>query len=149
MKRTSLESARCPVARSLAAIGDWWSLLIIRDAIDGVSRFGDFQRSLGISKCTLTARLKTLVSLEILKMTPVGTDSAYEHYHLTDKGRDLFMVVLSLRQWGEDHCFRRGEKHSILVDSKTGRRIRKMKIVAQNGRSLEPWAVSVQKAGAR
>jgi DNA-binding HxlR family transcriptional regulator len=149
MKRTSLESARCPVARSLAAIGDWWSLLIVRDAIDGVSRFGDFQKSLGISKCTLAARLKTLVSLGILRMAPVGTDSAYEQYHLTDKGRDLFMVVLSLRQWGEDHCFRQGERHSILVDSKTGRRIRNMKIVAQNGRSLEPSAVSVQKAGAR
>ena len=149
MKRTNLEAARCPVARSLAVIGDWWSLLIIRDALDGVSRFSEFQKSLGISKCTLAARLKNLVSLGILDLAPVDTDSAYERYHLTEKGRDLFMVVLSLRQWGEDHCFRRGEAHSVLIENKSGRRVRKLRLVSQSGRTLEPSAVSVRKAASR
>ena len=149
MKRTSLNEARCPVARSLAAIGDWWSLLIIRDALDGVSRFSEFQRNLGISRCILTARLKNLVSLGILRMTPVGTDGAYKEYQLTDKGRDLFIVVVSLRQWGENYCFRKGERHSILVENKTGQRVRKLELLSQNGRILEHATVSVQKTGSR
>lgn len=147
MKRTSLEEARCPVARSLAAIGDWWSLLIIRDALDGMSRFSQFQKSLGISRCTLAARLRNLVSLGILKMAPVTAKSAYQEYHLTEKGRDLFVVVVSLRQWGEDHCFRKGEKHSILTDNRTGQRVKRLELLSQNGRILEHSAVSVQKTG--
>ena len=149
MKRTNLEQAGCPVARSLAAIGDWWSLLIIRDALDGLSRFGQFQKSLGISRCTLTERLKNLVSLGILEMAPLGADSAYQEYHLTDKGRDLFLIVVSLRQWGEEYCFRKGEKHSILVDSKTGTRVKKLKLLSQSGQELEHSTVSVRKTTSR
>ena len=61
VKRTSLQDAECPVARSLDAIGDWWSLLIVRDAFDGIRRFGEFQRNLGMAKNILATRLRTLV----------------------------------------------------------------------------------------
>ena len=59
MKRTGFAKAECPVARALDAIGDWWSLLIVRDAFDGLRRFGEFQKNLGIAKGMLTTRMKT------------------------------------------------------------------------------------------
>ncbi|HUN49858.1 MAG TPA: helix-turn-helix domain-containing protein, partial [Candidatus Sulfotelmatobacter sp.] len=68
VKRTSLEAADCPIARSLDAIGDWWSLLIVRDAFLGLSRFGEFQRSLGLARNILAARLRTLVARDILRL---------------------------------------------------------------------------------
>jgi DNA-binding HxlR family transcriptional regulator len=146
MKRTSLKKAACPVARSLDAIGDWWSLLIIRDALDGISRFGQFQESLGISRCTLTVRLKNLVSLGILGMAPLAEHSAHREYYLTQKGRDLFSIIVSLRQWGEDHCYDKGEKHSILIDKITRQRVKRLELRSQNGRKLSPSAVTVHKA---
>src|ERR1700720_1265607 len=70
VKRTSFEGPECPVARSLESIGDWWSLLIIRDALLGARRFGEFQKSLGCAKNILTVRLRTLVDQGILKTGP-------------------------------------------------------------------------------
>jgi DNA-binding HxlR family transcriptional regulator len=145
MKRTSLEGARCPVARSLDAIGDWWSLLIIRDALDGVRRFGQFQKSLGISKGILTARLKRLLSLEILNTAPVADDGAYREYVLTQKGRDLFLVVVSLRQWGEDYCFERSETHSILIDNESRQPVERLVLRSKDGRILDQSSTNVQK----
>ncbi len=87
MKRTSLENDECPVARSLDALGDWWSLLIIRDALVGIRRFNEFQKSIGLAKNILTARLRTLVDRGILKTAPASDGSAYQEYVLTPKGR--------------------------------------------------------------
>ncbi|HUN97589.1 MAG TPA: helix-turn-helix domain-containing protein, partial [Bradyrhizobium sp.] len=101
VKRTSMADADCPVARALDVIGDWWSLLIVRDAFDGIRRFGDFQKNLGVSKGILASRLRDLVELGILATAPVSDDSAYQEYVLTEKGDDLFPVVVGLRQWGE------------------------------------------------
>ena len=98
MKRTALGRVECPVARALDEIGDWWSLLIIRDCFDGMRRFGEFQKNLGISKGILAARLKHLVAIGVLRTEPISDDGAFEEYVLTDKGRDLFLVNLSLRQ---------------------------------------------------
>src|SRR5262249_53577633 len=87
MRRTSLAHAECPIARALDAIGDWWSLLIIRDALLGLRRFGEFQRSLGLAKNILTVRLRALVDRGILEMAPASDGSAYQEYVLTPKGR--------------------------------------------------------------
>jgi DNA-binding HxlR family transcriptional regulator len=146
MKRTSLEHAPCPVARSLDAIGDWWSLLIIRDALDGLRRFSEFQKSLGISKGILTARLKNLVALGILEALPVGNEGGHRQYLLTDKGRDLFLVVVSLRQWGEDHCFGRGDRGSVLVDRASGRPVARLALRSPDGRVLDQAMTRVIKA---
>ena len=70
VKRTSHKKASCPVARPLDAIGDWWSLLIVRDAFDGLRRFGEFQSNLGLAKNILSSRLKSLVDHEILETVP-------------------------------------------------------------------------------
>ena len=96
MKRKSLEGNLCAVARSLEIIGDWWSLLIIRDALAGVRRFGEFQRSLGVAKNILTSRLKLLVAQGILEFAPDPAGGARQEYAPTEKGRALLPVLVGL-----------------------------------------------------
>jgi DNA-binding HxlR family transcriptional regulator len=124
------------------AIGDWWSLLIVRDAFDGSRRFGDFQRDLGVAKNILSARLRTLVAGGVLETVPAG---AYREYVLTEKGRALFPVIVALRQWGESHFFGPGEQHSELVDRKSGQRLPSLEIHAADGRTVEPEDTMVEK----
>jgi len=135
--RKSLKGDYCPSARSLDVIGDWWSLLIVRDAFDGLTRFGEFQKSLGIAKNILTERLRALVSRGILEAVPVGDSGARMEYRLTAMGRDLFPVMIALRQFGERHLFKPGEAHSELVDRETGLPVR-LDIRAPDGRSVGP-----------
>ena len=94
VKRKSLQGDYCPSARSLDVIGDWWSLLIVRDAFDGLTRFGEFQKSLGIAKNILSDRLRTLTERGILKVVPSPDGGAHQEYHLTAMGRGLFPVML-------------------------------------------------------
>jgi DNA-binding HxlR family transcriptional regulator len=136
VKRTSFECAECPIARSLDAIGDWWSLLIIRDALFGTRRFKEFQRSLGLAKNILTVRLRTLVDQGILKMTPASDGSAYQEYVLTPKGRGVFPILVALRQWSEEFDEHPEQIATILVDRDKGRPVRKLELHSQDGRLL-------------
>lgn len=105
----------CPLARTVDLVGDKWSLLVIRDAMDGVHSFTEFQRRTGIARNILTARLRKLTARGILTQRTAPSGRRQE-YHLTDAGRDLFTVVVTLRQWGERHAFAGGEPHSVLRD---------------------------------
>jgi DNA-binding HxlR family transcriptional regulator len=138
VKRTSHKDAGCPVARPLDAIGDWWSLLIIRDVFDGLHRFGEFQKNLGLAKNILSARLRNLVDHDILDTAPASDGSPYQEYVLTEKGRGLFPVLVALRQWGEDFFFARDEAHVLLVDRKRNMPVRRLELRAQDGRLLGP-----------
>ncbi|MGY3129338.1 DNA-binding HxlR family transcriptional regulator [Bradyrhizobium sp. USDA 4501] len=138
MKRTGFAKAECPVARALDAIGDWWSLLIVRDAFDGLRRFGDFQKNLGIAKGMLTTRLRTLIELGVLEQVAASDGSAYQEYVLTRRGHDLFPIVVSLRQWGEAHLFARGEPHSVLLDQ-AGQAVGQLVLPSKSGKPLG-WA---------
>lgn len=111
----------CPVARSLDVVGDRWSLLVLRDVFDGIHRFGDIQRSLGVARNILSTRLSHLVDENILATRPASDGSAYQEYVLTAKGESLFPIMVALRQWGERHLFERGERRSRLVDKATGK----------------------------
>ena len=113
----SHRQAECPVARTVDVIGDRWSLLIIRDAFDGIRRFSELQRNLGLAKNILAARLRELVAQGILEVVPAADGSAYHEYGLTAKGRELFIVIVALRKWGEAHLFEEGEPHSALLDT--------------------------------
>ncbi|HET6838438.1 MAG TPA: helix-turn-helix domain-containing protein [Bradyrhizobium sp.] len=135
VKRTSLEKAECPIARSLDVLGDWWSLLIIRDALLGIRRFGEFQKSIGLAKNILTVRLRGLVDHGILKTAPASDGSAYQEYVLTPKGRGVFPVLVALRQWSEEFSCENGVK-TLLVDRNKGRPVRKLEIRAEDGRLL-------------
>ncbi|HVX74965.1 MAG TPA: helix-turn-helix domain-containing protein [Bradyrhizobium sp.] len=136
MRRKSFAKADCPVARSLDAIGDWWSLLIIRDAFLGKRRFGEFQKSLGMAKNILAVRLRALVEDGILATAPASDGSAYQEYVLTPKGRGLFPILVALRQWSEEFepasCFA-----TLLVDREKRRPVRKLELRAQDGRLLD------------
>lgn len=145
VKRISLKDADCPVARSLDAIGDWWSLLIVRDAFDGVRRFGEFQKSLGISKGILTTRLHDLVTLGVLTVIPTYDSGAYRDYVLTPKGEALFPIIVGLRQWGEGHCYDSKERHSVLVDKEHNRPVAPLEVRSTNGSLLTPSDTVVRK----
>src|SRR5467141_2285579 len=136
VKRTSFENAGCPVARSLDALGDWWSLLIIRDAFLGLRRFGEFQKHLGCAKNILTVRLRALVDQDILTTAPASDGSAYQEYLLTPKGRGVFPILVALRQWSEEFDARPEEIATILVDKEKGRPVRKLELYSQDGRLL-------------
>src|ERR1700738_1471278 len=136
VKRTSFEKAECPIARSLDAIGDWWSLLIIRDAFLGIRRFSEFQKNIGLAKNILTVRLRTLVDQGILTTAPASDGSAYQEYVLTAKGRGVFPVLVALRQWSEEFSSEPGGFPTLLVDRNNGRPVRKLELRAANGRLL-------------
>lgn len=144
MKRTRLEDTFCPVARSLDIIGDWWSLLIVRDALGGIKRFGEFQKSLGIAKNMLTARLKLLVDEEILRTQPASDGSAWQEYVLTEKGRSLQTVLVALSQWGNAWLFTQGEPASVLIDTQSRRPLQKLALRAEDGRELQPEEVTLR-----
>jgi DNA-binding HxlR family transcriptional regulator len=137
VKRTSLEGNPCPIARTLDAIGDWWSLLIVRDALRGARRFGEFQKQLGLAKNILTVRLRTLVDRGILTTEPASDGSPYREYVLTEKGRGLFPILVALRQWSEEFDDRPEEITNLLVDRQNGQPVRKLRLCAEDGRELE------------
>jgi DNA-binding HxlR family transcriptional regulator len=101
VQRTSFEDLTCSVAQCLDVVGEWWSLLVVRDAFLGVTRFDDFQARLGISRNILTQRLNRLVEAGILKRVRYQEHPPRSEYKLTDKGRDLWHVVTAMRQWGD------------------------------------------------
>jgi DNA-binding HxlR family transcriptional regulator len=136
VQRTSLASADCPVARALDVIGDWWSLLIIRDALLGRRRFGEFQKSLGLAKNILTTRLRTLVDRGILKLAPASDGSAYQEYVPTPKGHGIFPILVALRQWSEEFDEHPEEIATLLVDRDSGRPVKKLELHASDGRML-------------
>jgi DNA-binding HxlR family transcriptional regulator len=145
VKRVSHKDSSCGVARPLDAIGDWWSLLIVRDAFDGLRRFGEFQKDLGLAKNILAARLRNLVAHGIMDTVPASDGSAYQEYVLTEKGRGLFPLLVALRQWGDEFFFEPGEAHVLLVDRKTGRPVRKLELRAQDGRIMGPQDTVVRR----
>jgi DNA-binding HxlR family transcriptional regulator len=101
VQRTSFEEMNCSVAQCLEVVGEWWSLLIVRDAFLGVSRFDDFQARLGISRNILNHRLNRLVDNGIFERVPYQDHPPRAEYRLTEKGRDLWHVVMAMRQWGD------------------------------------------------
>jgi DNA-binding HxlR family transcriptional regulator len=101
MERTSFAEMHCSIARTLEMVGEWWTLLIIRDAFLGLSRFEEFQASLGIARNVLTRRLSTLVQAGILERRRYQEHPERFEYHLTEAGRELFPVIVALLQWGD------------------------------------------------
>ncbi|MEV0125156.1 helix-turn-helix domain-containing protein [Streptomyces sp. NPDC050703] len=150
MPRTTTRTPRphwtdpdCPVARTLDLVGDRWSLLLIRDAMDGARSFTEFQRRTGIARNILTDRLRKLTAHALLTQRTAPSGRRRE-YVLTDAGHDLFPVILTLRQWGERHAFAPGETHSTLVDEH-GTPIPHIQPTTTNGTPLNTHTTHVQK----
>ena len=104
MERKSFAAFDCSVAQCLEVVGEWWSMLIVRDAFLGVTRFDEFQSRLGISRNILQERLSRLVDAGVLVRVPYSTHPPRHDYRLTDKGRDLWPVLTAMRQWGDQHA---------------------------------------------
>ena len=137
MRRTCLKGDACAIARTLDIIGDWWSLLIVRDAIAGRRRFGEFQRHLGMAKNILAARLKSLVEQDIMRAEPASDGSAYQEYVLTEKGKSLLPVLIALGQWGAQYTFASDERPPGAVDRKEHKPLRGIELKAEDGRTLQ------------
>jgi DNA-binding HxlR family transcriptional regulator len=136
MGRKRFANTNCGVGQALEAVGDWWSLMIVRDAFFGIRRFSDFAQSLGVAKNILTTRLDHLVAHGIFEKVDVGSKGTHFEYHLTDKGDALLPVLIALREWSDEWVFGRGHEPIIIQDHRTGRRVPKMRVLASDGRPL-------------
>jgi len=137
MKRLPLNEQPCPIARSLDIFGEWWGLMILRECFSGVTRFDNFQKNLGVSKNTLTARLGKMVERGVLKRVPVSPGALREHYKLTEMGKELHTVFVALRQWGDKWTFD-GAPPNAVVERKNGRIVAPIAVRSQSGRVLKP-----------
>lgn len=99
----------CPVARSLDQIGDWWTLLVVREVMYGLHQFNDIRKSLGISRAVLSERLKELTQNGILERSSDADDKRAAHYQLTEKGADLWPVIVAMLNWSNKHVLADGE----------------------------------------
>jgi DNA-binding HxlR family transcriptional regulator len=113
MERKSFADMDCSVAQCLEVVGEWWSMLIVRDAFLGVTRFEEFQRRLGISRNILQQRLATLVDAGVFVRVPYSEHPMRHDYRLTDKGRDLWPVLTAMRQWGDQYAAPLGPPISV------------------------------------
>ena len=135
MQRKSFGKMPCPIARSLERVGEWWSILIIRDALHGFTRFDQFQKSLNIAPNMLTRRLNALLAAGLLERRRYSDRPPRYEYILTEKGRDFRPVLITMTAWGNRHFAPEGAS-VLLVDKKTRRAADPMLVDRQSGRPL-------------
>ena len=119
MQRKSFGDMPCPIARSLERVGEWWSILILRDAFRGLTRFDQFQKSLDIAPNMLTRRLNALVESGLLERRRYSERPPRDEYVLTERGRDFRPVLWALLAWGNKHFAPEGAS-VVVVDTETG-----------------------------
>jgi DNA-binding HxlR family transcriptional regulator len=136
MQRTSFSDMNCPIARALDQVGEWWSLLIIRECTQGSTRFAEFQSALGIAKNVLASRLERLTELGILERFPLQERVNADGYRLTRKGEELYPILVALMQWGDRWATPSGKPSVALVEDKTGQPIEPVVVRAKDGHPL-------------
>lgn len=140
MVKNSFKHLCCPVARAMDVVGEWWSMLVLRDLMlaGGSRRFDQLVDGLGISRNVLTERLKRLEEEEIVRKTPVSDGAKRMEYNLTRKGWELMPVMIGLAQWFDR--WREDPEHSPLnfVDKLNGEPVRRMQVMSEDGRELGP-----------
>jgi DNA-binding HxlR family transcriptional regulator len=135
MQHKDLAEMQCPVARSLERVGEWWSILILRDAFQGLTRFDQFQKSLGIAPNMLTRRLNTLVESGLLERRLYSERPPRHEYVLTQRGHDFRPVLWALVSWGNKHFAPEGESMRV-VDTETGESVDPVVVDRRTGREL-------------
>ncbi len=153
MDHKSFAGMDCSVAQCLEVVGEWWSMLVVRDSFLGVTRFDDFQRRLGVSRNILSERLNTLVDAGVLVRARYSERPPRHEYRLTDKGRDLWPVLTAMRQWGDRHAAPNGPPllvthrvcgavtEAVMVCSSCGERLQARDVVAATGPGHTPGAL--------
>lgn len=134
--KTSFENRPCPIARSLDAVGEWWSILLLRDAFQGLARFDQFQKSLDIAPNILTRRLNSLVERGLFEKRVYYERPLRHEYVLTAKARDFRPVLLSLLAWGNKHLAPEGPS-LVVVDRADGRWADPVLVDRQTGSELD------------
>lgn len=138
MERTAFSRMTCPIARALDRVGEWWSMLILRDALHGLTRFDQFQESLGIAPNMLSRRLKGLVEAGMLEQRLYCERPPRHEYILTERGREFRAVLVTLYAWGNKHFAPEGAS-VLLVDTASGHVADPVIVDRATGRSvLEP-----------
>lgn len=136
MRRTGFGNMQCPIARSLERVGEWWSMLILRDALAGMTRFDQFQKSLGIAPGMLTRRLDALCAAKLLERRRYSAHPPRYEYHLTERGRDFRSVLVAMMAWGNRHFAPEGAS-VLIVDAVTGAPADPILVDRATGRPLE------------
>ena len=136
MQRKNFDSMPCPIARSLERVGEWWSILILRDALHGLPRFDEFQKSLGIAPNMLTRRLNALVDAGLLERRRYSERPPRDEYVPTARGRDFRPVLIALLAWGNKHFAPEGASVQ-LVDTETGAAVDPIMVDRATGRPIK------------
>ncbi len=136
MKRKTFGRMNCSIARALELVGEWWTMLILREAFLGTRRFQDFQRHLGIARNILSARLKKLVTRGVLERAATPGGGRRLEYHLTEKGRAFFAVLMALMQWGDRFAACAGGPPVKVVERVSGTPIADIRVFSREGRPL-------------
>ena len=134
--RTRFKHENCSVAQALEVLGDWWTLLVVREAFFGTRRFADFEAILGISKNILTKRLEHLVRCGVLERIDAGQHGVRYEYVLSPMGKDLATVLTALRQWADRWVMGPGREPLLVYDKRTGRPIPRLRISGEDGQPL-------------
>jgi DNA-binding HxlR family transcriptional regulator len=155
MGRKRFDEMSCAIAQTLNQVGDWWTLLIVRDAMKGARRFSDFHDSTGIAKNILTDRLNKLVQNGIMMREEVGVRGQRQEYVLTERGEALFPILMAMQQWGDKWIYGETELPLELFDVRTGEQLAPISVANESGEEVthrdvagrEPRSASVREAG--
>ena len=146
MGRKRFSDMECPIAQALDEVGDWWTLLIVREAMYGTKGFDAFQTALGVARGVLSERLHRLVENDILIRTPDPADGRAYIYRLTAKGRALWPVIISLLQWSNDWIAPPGEELIQVRDRESGEALSHVGALSTSGK-IVPLKSSTITAG--
>lgn len=141
MRKASFADMNCSIAQSLEIIGEWWTLLVLRDCFLGIRRFDDFVERLGIARNVLTNRLDTLVGAGVLERRPYDEGRGRFDYVLTDKGRALWPVMTAIRQWGDEWILGPGHEPVLLEHKTCGHRTTALPTCDHCGETLDARTV--------
>ena len=136
MQRKSFNRMACPIARSLEHVGEWWSILVLRDALHGLTRFDEFQKNLGIAPNTLARRLNALVEAGLLERRRYSEHPPRDEYLPTERARDFRPILIALLAWGNKHFAPEGPS-VLLVNSRTGSAVDPILVDRTTGRPIE------------
>jgi DNA-binding HxlR family transcriptional regulator len=144
MARKRFRDANCSIAQTLDRVGDWWTILIVRDAFNGVTCFSDFQTGLGVAKNILSQRLARLVKDGIFERLPARPGIDRYEYHLTQKGYDLLPILIALMHWGDKWVFDGERAPWDILDGRDRQLVRPIAVVSHDGRPLGPRDVRMR-----
>jgi len=139
MANTKFNDLNCSVADALQLIGEWWTILIIREAFFGTRRFEDFQQQLGIARNILTVRLRSLCEKGILVRVPIKEGARRHEYKLTNMGHDLLPTIIAIGQWGDRWLHEESGAPVKYLERSTGQEIEDIVILSSEGCQLSEW----------